>query len=547
MKENNDSGEDMNLDDEIEEFLGNRLLSADLQFSASEIKELIHELKSQQLKIEVLEAELKLAKEQASYHSEKQSELSIDSSLGFLTLNREGLIIEINLPASQLLGQEQLSLRNTQLINYLSKDSKHIFKFFLDKVFAVQAKESCDVTFTLGDNRSKNVYLTGVVTGNGETCQVTVVDITERMAREAYRNELARLIQLVNTPEEFRKCLSDLNAALQKWSGCEAVGIRLREGEDYPYFETRGFPSAFVRAEPQLCNYGLDGKPEFEFIYGNILFGGIDPDNPYFTLRGSFWSNNTTDLLSNTEGADYKTRTIYRYNEAGYESLALIPLRSGNQVLGMLQFNDRRADRFTPALIEEFERMADYLALAISRRKAQEGLQKSEQRLLSTLECIGDAVIATNKAGEIIFMNSVAEDLTGWDRLETKNKPVNAVFNLSNAQTDIESVNPVNKLNRPGSVVSRTNHNLLIRKDGREIPIDGSRVPIKNKSGKTTGTIITFRDASERVNIEEELIKAREKAEESDRSKSCIPCQHEPRNTYSHEWYPGFCRIAERP
>ena len=51
MKEDNESETASNLDDEIEEFLGNRLWSADLQLSASETKELIHELKAQQLKL----------------------------------------------------------------------------------------------------------------------------------------------------------------------------------------------------------------------------------------------------------------------------------------------------------------------------------------------------------------------------------------------------------------------------------------------------------------------------------------------------------------
>ena len=43
--------------------------------------------------------------------------------------------------------------------------------------------------------------------------------------------------------------MRSVTASLHSWSGCEAVGIRLREGDDFPYFETRGFPAEFVLAE----------------------------------------------------------------------------------------------------------------------------------------------------------------------------------------------------------------------------------------------------------------------------------------------------------
>ena len=341
-------------------------------------------------------------------------------------------------------------------------------------------------------------------------------DITDIKTREIRREEIVRLIMDVNIKSDFRIQISELIVFLQKWAGCEAIGIRLREGDDYPYFETRGFPDSFVHKESRLCKYGLDGKPEFECICGNILYGKIDPNIPHFTPKGSYWSNNTSDLLFNAKYTDYQTNNIIRCNKAGYESVALIPLRSGDQVFGLLQFNDRLTDRFTPVIIDEFERMADFLAIALLQRKTQEDLKKIEQRLAATLECIGDAVIATNKAGRIIFMNSVAEDLTGWERHEAKHNSLNDIFKISNGR--IESENPV-EIER---VVSRKSHNILINKDGRKIPVEGSRVPIKNKKGKTTGIVITFRDITERKNAEEELITSREKADENVRSKSAF-------------------------
>jgi PAS domain S-box-containing protein len=522
MKEGNDPEATRNLDDEIEEFLGNRLLGTDLQLTASEAKELIHELKSQQLKLETVEAELRLAKEQLKDHVETGSELSDNSSLGSFTLNKAGFIIEVNLSASLLLNQDQLTLKNTLLEHYISEDSKSTYKSFLDKIFTGNARESCDVTLTAREHKSKFVYLTGVITSDAERCLITTVDITGLKSREAYRDEAAQLIRIINTGGEFRKCLSDLIALLRKWSECEAVGIRLSEGDDYPYFETSGFPDVFVHGENLLCHYGLDGKPEFEYISGKILSGGTYSDNLYFTPRGSFWSNNTTDLLLETSEIDYQSSLVNKCNKAGYESLALIPLRSGSEVLGFLQFNDPQAGRFTLPLIEDFERIADYLALTISVRKIKDTSKKNEQRLAEILECVGDAVIVTDKAGKIIYLNSAAEDLTGWKRQEAINLPVTDVFKISAQQTIARDENSESRQNSPQSLAVRTNHNLLISKDGHEIPVDGSRVPVKNKKGKTKGVVITFRDISERKNVEDLLIKAREVAEENNNQKSAF-------------------------
>ena len=186
---------------------------------------------------------------------------------------------------------------------------------------------------------------------------------------------------------------------LQEWSGCQAVAIRLHEGGDYPYFETSGFPAAFVQRERTLCAYDLkgqllrdsEGNAVLECMCGNVLRGRFDAAKPFFTAHGSFWSNNTTALLASTTDADRQARTRNRCNGEGYESVALIPLRTGREVFGLLQLNDRRTDRFTPGKIALFERLADSLALALSERQARESARETHQLL--------DAVQKLSKLG----------------------------------------------------------------------------------------------------------------------------------------------------
>ncbi len=133
---------------------------------------------------------------------------------------------------------------------------------------------------------------------------------------------------------------------------------------------------------------------------------------------------------------------------------------------------------------------------------AQYLLKESEQRWATTLASIGDAVIATDTSGKIMFMNGEAEKLTGWALSEASSNQVKAVFNIINEKTRSDAENPIDRVLQEGVVIGLANHTLLIRKDGAEVPIDDSGAPIRDKDGKTTGVVLVFRDITEQKRAE---------------------------------------------
>ncbi len=144
--------------------------------------------------------------------------------------------------------------------------------------------------------------------------------------------------------------------------------------------------------------------------------------------------------------------------------------------------------------------------------QTQAKLRESEQRWATTLSSIGDAVIATDTAGRITFMNPVAEKMTGWNLQEAANKPVTEVFNIINEQTRQKVVDPAEKVLQSGMIVGLANHTVLVRKDGTEVPIDDSGAPIQGAEGKITGVVLVFRDITERKKIERELIESEQQS-----------------------------------
>ena len=145
----------------------------------------------------------------------------------------------------------------------------------------------------------------------------------------------------------------------------------------------------------------------------------------------------------------------------------------------------------------------DLEAEIAQRKKGEEALKASEQRWSTTLSSIGDSVIATDVSGAVTFMNAVAEDLMGWTLSEALGKPLKEVFHIVNEETRREVESPVAKVLEKGMIVGLANHTILVRKDGKEIPLDDSGAPIKDENGNVTGVVLVFHDITERKKAEE--------------------------------------------
>jgi PAS domain S-box-containing protein len=127
-----------------------------------------------------------------------------------------------------------------------------------------------------------------------------------------------------------------------------------------------------------------------------------------------------------------------------------------------------------------------------------------QQELLSqvTLASIGDGVIVTDAAGNVTFLNAVAESLTGWSTADAVGRPLTEVFHLVSDAPGDPPQPPADAAPRTPAAAGLT---LLISRDGRRIPVDASRSPIR-PTGATgdvpAGVVFVFRNAAERRETE---------------------------------------------
>ncbi|UCC16188.1 MAG: PAS domain S-box protein [Dehalococcoidales bacterium] len=139
------------------------------------------------------------------------------------------------------------------------------------------------------------------------------------------------------------------------------------------------------------------------------------------------------------------------------------------------------------------------------RIEADKALQLSEAWFSRTLNSIGDAVIATDERALVKLMNPIAESLTAWNEKDAIGKPIKDVFNIFNEETGKKSAIPIERIMREGVILGLANHTVLIAKDGTKRSIDDSGAPIKDGEGKIVGTIIVFRDVTEKRQLEHEM------------------------------------------
>ncbi len=148
------------------------------------------------------------------------------------------------------------------------------------------------------------------------------------------------------------------------------------------------------------------------------------------------------------------------------------------------------------------------IMLDITKRKqAEKELAAEKERLAVTLKSIGDGVITTDTNGKIVLLNQIAEDITGWSQAEAAGRPMSEIFNIVHAKNRQPCENPVQKVLEQRTIIAMKNHTVLITKNGKDVHIADSGAPIRDHDDVIIGVVIVFRDITNQLKTENELLK----------------------------------------
>lgn len=201
------------------------------------------------------------------------------------------------------------------------------------------------------------------------------VDITERrQAEEALRASYC-FLRIANLHTAMTPLLREFLKEVKQFSKCEAIGIRILDEEgDIPYQVYEGFSQRFYELESPLS------IKSDHCMCINVITGEVDPELPFYTEGGSFYMNATTRFLA-TVSEEEKGQTRNACNEFGYESVALIPIRLKDNILGLIHMADSQENMVPLGTVKALEAAALELGTAIQRVRTEEALREVRDEL----------------------------------------------------------------------------------------------------------------------------------------------------------------------
>jgi len=407
-------------------------------------------------------------------------------------LDGNGIVIYINPIAEKL-----LNLKHDSIVG--NKIDIPIVKNELTEIEVVDKEKNI---LTL------QIKIMETIWDNKDVIIASLRDITKQKLAEKEQTFISTILSILNRPNEWLRLVEDILNEIKNFTGFEAIGIRLKEGEDYPYFATHGFQSEFVEMERFLCARNSSGKiirdsggnPILECMCGNVISGRTDSSFPFFTKGGSFWSNNTTELLATTSDEERQTHTRNRCNGEGYESVALIPIHSGDEVIGLLQFNDKRTNRFTIELIEFFEKVGTTIGIAFKRMHAEKVIKESESKFRLIAQNSIDVIWQMDTRLKFTYLSPSLYQMTGYKPEEWVGTPLwkHAKF-IDFMKIGRRALEALKTASPTDIIILESN---MLNKEGKTFPVEITSKLLTDDKSKIVGLQGTIRDITERIKAE---------------------------------------------
>ena len=352
------------------------------------------------------------------------------------------------------------------------------------------------------DNAKFNYDESGNYLGAAVICR----DISARRHSEIYQKLNLEIQQILNGPGEMQILIPQVLQAVIHHTKIDAVGLRLRKGEDFPYYAYAGFSDGFILSENSLIACNPDGQKNLdengdailECTCGLVIAGITKPENSLLTAGGSVWTNDSVPFLNLAPEKDPRIHPRNRCIHEGFSSMALIPVRISSSIIGLLQLNNNHKGFFTAAIIERIEEIALHIGEALGRKNAEEAMKVSEEKYRTTLNASPDGILLIDMKGIITEVSEIGLELFGTDtRADLVGNDIHHFVLAEDSDTLKETIE---KALNEGIA---QNVELKIRKRNLSVfTAETSTTLIQSQDGAPLSFMIIIRDISHRKKME---------------------------------------------
>lgn len=352
----------------------------------------------------------------------------------------------------------------------------------------------------------------------------------------------AEFLELIHGSTGSRQFLEKASRFFYDHAGCDALGIRLREGVDFPYYVTHGFSAEFLAGDAHLCvrdRHGCPmrderGQPALQCFCGALILGKRIADS-FLTPAGTFCVEDFSMLereLSHVERQQHGIRGCCL--DEGYQAMVLFPLLGKGGRIGLVQFNFKRKMAFPPVFISFWERIMGQFSVALQQLQTEEALRQSRDKLERKLAERTAQLQAANAAlqeSEMRFRQMAESVQEAFWLMDLENK--GRLLYVSPACREILGCAPRDLYEHPKKWLSavhmadrrrvcRSFTNLsegwlgyheyrIIRADGAIRWICNQGSPVRDSEGRPIRMAGVIRDITEIKKLQEELLQISER------------------------------------
>lgn len=315
-----------------------------------------------------------------------------------------------------------------------------------------------------------------------------VRDISARKEVEHQWQDTNRLLQMFTQNTTRKEFLDTAIRLIKDHCGCHHAGIRvLDERDNIPFESFDGYSVDFMSCEGQLsihndqcvCIRAIMSQPDQQ-------------ETGVLTANGSYCYKDFVDYINRLDESE---RGRYRgaCADNGFRSVAVIPVRYYEKILGLIHLADEREGIFSRKTIEFMETLSYILGEAITKYKAQEDLA----RLASAAESAADAIVITDNRGYIQYVNPAFEHITGYKKDEVINRNIHILDSGEHGEDFFRKMRETLKQDNvwKGRLVNR-------KKDGTTYHEECTISAVRDSSGEIMNYVAIKRDVTERIRLE---------------------------------------------